>query len=164
MRSTSKKKSKAPLIIIIVIIAAVIAAGLVWYFMFRDNGTGNPVTAKKTENVNPLTGLAVKKGELPSRPVVVSTDNDNSDARPQSGIGQADIVYEVPIEGGGSRYEPIYFSKMPKQCGPTRSARPYIVDIAREYKAVFVHNGWSSSGQRISQDRCRTILSRHISL
>ncbi|MEA4923133.1 MAG: DUF3048 domain-containing protein [Eubacteriaceae bacterium] len=142
MRATRKNNSRKTLIAVIIILAVVIAAGLVWWFVIKDDGTSTK-TATDTANVNPLTGLSVEEGELPSRPVVVSTDNDNSDARPQSGLSEADIVYEVPIEGGGSRYEPIYYSNMPTQCGPTRSARPYIVDIAREYKAVLVHNGWS---------------------
>lgn len=151
MRSHAKKKSKAPIVIIIVLIIAIIAAGVVWYFFFRNPEENSAKNETKVEFVNPLTGLEAKKEDLPERPVVVSTDNDNSDARPQSGIGEADIVYEVPIEGGGSRYEPIYYSKMPEQCGPTRSARPYIVDIAREYKAVLVHNGWSPQAQEYLQ-------------
>ncbi|MGI6721118.1 MAG: DUF3048 domain-containing protein [Anaerovoracaceae bacterium] len=133
---------KSKLIIIIVILVAV-AAG-VWFFALRDSGSEPRKSETAKAEINPLTGLEVgDRGLALGRPVVVSTDNDNSDARPQSGISSADIVYEVPIEGGGSRYEPVYYSKAPAKCGPTRSARPYIVDIARGFKAVLVNNGWS---------------------
>lgn len=155
MRSEQKqRKNKTIVIVLAVIAAAVIAAALIWWYQSTKPQKKTPApknVATETAYVNPLIGLPAKEGSLPARPVIVSTDNDNSDARPQSGISQADIVYEVPIEGGGSRYEPIYYSHMPKQCGPTRSARPYIVDIAREYKAVFVHNGWSPQAKAYLQ-------------
>lgn len=103
-------------------------------------------TKEVAANVNPLTGIELKDGEkLPDRPIMVSTDNDSAKSRPQAGISKADILVEVPIEGGGSRYEPIYYSQIPdlELLGAVRSVRPYILDIAREYNAVFVHNGQS---------------------
>lgn len=96
--------------------------------------------------VNPLTGIELAEGEtLPDRPIMVSTDNDSYYSRPQAGISKADILIEVPIEGGGSRYEPVYYSKIDELelVGAVRSVRPYILDLAREYNAVFVHNGQS---------------------
>jgi len=141
MRSERKerKKSKAPVIIVIVVIIAAAAAGaaIYWYM----NSQQKDVKMTDVRVTDPLTGE--KCLVLPSRPVMVSTDNDSSLARPQSGLSYADIVYEVPAEGGATRLEPIYYSKVPKTVGPCRSARPYIVDIAREYKVVFVHHGWS---------------------
>lgn len=101
---------------------------------------------EETEDVNPLTGIALEKDEkLPNRPIMVSTDNDSYRSRPQAGISMADILIEVPIEGGGSRYEPVYYSKIPELglLGAVRSVRPYILDLASEYNAVFVHNGQS---------------------
>jgi len=86
-----------------------------------------------------LTGIELKKGEtLPDRPIMVSTDNDSYLSRPQAGISKADILYEVPIEGGGSRYEPIYYGKIDEltTMGAVRSVRPYILDIARELKEI----------------------------
>ncbi|MGI6737154.1 MAG: DUF3048 domain-containing protein [Anaerovoracaceae bacterium] len=140
---SSPKKWKVPLIILIAALAATGVAAW-WWYTHREQ----PAPVPAAPEINPLTGQVVKKGSLPSRPVIVSTDNDNSSARPQSGWSKADIIYEVPIEGGGSRYEPIYYGSMPRQAGPTRSARPYIVDIAREYRAIFVHNGWSPQAKK----------------
>ncbi len=103
-------------------------------------------TQEEEGDVNPLTGIVLEEGqELPDRPVMVSTDNDSYLSRPQSGISKADILYEVPIEGGGSRYEPIYYGSFSEltTVGAIRSTRPYMLDIASEYNAVFVHNGQS---------------------
>lgn len=132
-------------ILIILITLAVIAGGAFAVFNFtdKDEPAKKPVAAK---DVNPLTGIELKEGEtLPNRPIMVSTDNDSYLSRPQAGISKADILIEVPIEGGGSRYEPVYYSKIPEleTVGAIRSVRPYILDLAREYNALFVHNGQS---------------------
>lgn len=139
----SKKKSNKRKGIIIALIIAVIALGFGAYAsgIFDKKEEAEPV---KEAIKNPLTGLEIKDGktDLP-RPFIVSTDNDTYNSRPQAGLSQADILYEVPIEGGGSRYEPIYYSQLPDLLGAVRSVRPYIVDIAKEYDAVLVHNGQS---------------------
>ena len=44
-------------------------------------------------------------------------------ARPQTGLGAADIVYVIPVEGGLSRFMAIYSSHLPPVIGPVRSAR-----------------------------------------
>ncbi len=84
----------------------------------------------------------VVTGELPSRPLVVTIDNQ-AKARPQSGISQADIMYEIPAEGGISRFLAIFYHTAPEVIGPVRSARPYLVDIAKEWKGLYVHAGGS---------------------
>ncbi len=142
-----KAKNKKTTAIIVVAVLVVVLIGVGVFAATHRGDKPTPVTKKVTKDaageVNPLTGETVKAGSLPSRPIVVSIDNDVPDARPQSGLSSADIVYEVPMEGGASRYEPIFLSQHPKQAGPTRSVRPYIVDVAREYNAVLVHNGYS---------------------
>jgi len=80
--------------------------------------------------------------EMPLRPLLISIDN-NPKARPQTGLNQADIVYEVPAEGGISRYLALYYHGTAEKIGPVRSARPYMIDIAREWDAVFLHAGGS---------------------
>ncbi len=80
--------------------------------------------------------------EMPARPILISIDN-NPKARPQTGLNQADIVYEVPAEGGISRYLALYYHGTAEKIGPVRSARPYMIDIAREWDAVFLHAGGS---------------------
>lgn len=71
---------------------------------------------------------------------------DNSiPARPQSGISQADIVYEFPAEGGITRLLGFYCTQAPKVVGPVRSVRTFMLDVAREYHAVVAHSGQSES-------------------
>jgi len=94
--------------------------------------------------LNPLTHLPVAdEAALERRIILVSIDNYKP-ARPQAGIGTADIMYELPAEGGISRLVALFFTDTPKIIGPVRSARPYIVDVAREWQGLFVHCGGSN--------------------
>ena len=143
--------SKKALGIIVVLVIAIIGAGAAYAILSKDKAPAPQSSAPASEpaaNLNPLTGLEMPDNAM-VRPFVVSTDNDSYKSRPQAGLSQADILYEVPIEGGGSRYEPIYYSQQPDLVGAIRSCRPYIINIAREYKAVLVHNGKSPQAKAI---------------
>lgn len=91
---------------------------------------------------NPLTGKITETEVDTPRPLVVSIDNVN-EAIPQSWLSKADLVYEFPVEGEQTRLQAVYYTEFPEHFGPIRSTRPYFVDLAREYKAVFLAHGWS---------------------
>lgn len=82
------------------------------------------------------------QSEVLDRPIVVTIDN-LSKARPQSGLAMADLMYELPAEGGISRYLAVFYCSSPDIVGPVRSARPYLVDVAKGYGGVYVHAGGS---------------------
>ena len=89
------------------------------------------------ETLSPVTGLPiVSEGS----PVAVSIGN-NPSARLQSGLTQADLVYEVLAEGGITRFLAVFHNESPDMVGPVRSARPYLVLLAKEWGAVFGHCG-----------------------
>ncbi len=98
-----------------------------------------------TGNINPLTGEANYPSELlNNRPVMISVEN-HKDARPQWGITDADIVWEMEAEGGITRMLLMFAdsSRIPEQVGPTRSARHYFVELVEGFDAIFVHFGGS---------------------
>ena len=69
---------------------------------------------------------------------------ENSKAsRPQSGLNDADIVYETMAEGGISRFIALFQKNDAKVIGPVRSLRPYFIDISEEYNLPFAHCGGS---------------------
>lgn len=140
MRSRRRKKKKRGIILVVLLLVLLGGgAGAFWMLQHEDEKAVQ-VPIASGPIINPLTGLEVES--LPSRPFILSMDNAEG-ARPQSGLSKADIVYEFPVEGGMSRLEPIFYSQVPGKVGPARSARPYFVDLAREYRAVFCHHGWS---------------------
>lgn len=91
---------------------------------------------------SPLTGLEVTEESLLQRPVAVMLDNHHA-ARFQSGLSDADVVYEVLAEGLITRYLAIFQSKVPQVIGPVRSARPYYIQLALSYNPLYVHVGGS---------------------
>ena len=102
-----------------------------------------PVEPAASPVLNPLTGLPVPDAAaLRQRPVVVAIDN-HPDARPQAGLTEADLVYEVPAEGGITRLLAVFVTARPERVGPVRSSRHYFLDLAREWDAVYVHAGGS---------------------
>lgn len=100
-----------------------------------------------------LDGLMVEVGEENNYPVAVIIDN-LKEARPQSGLSKASVVYEAEAEGGITRYLAIYAGgKDVGEIGPIRSARSYFVDWAEEYSAAYIHCGGSPDALvKISKD------------
>jgi len=88
-----------------------------------------------------LNGMQIAPGSDRHRIAAVMIDNYPYDARPQSGLHDADIVYEVEAEGGITRYMALFLEKTPKKIGPVRSARLYFVDLARPYDPLYAHAG-----------------------
>lgn len=96
-------------------------------------------------NVNPLTGLCdgISDQAMSRRPVAIMVSN-SYDSLPQWGISQADIIYEMLAEGRITRLLAIFKdpSKIDKLAS-VRSSRPYFIDIAQSYGAVYMHFGGS---------------------
>lgn len=93
---------------------------------------------------HPLTGAALSV-ELSDLPHVYAVMIDNSsDAWPQSGIDQAFLVMEAPVEAGIPRLQAFFSADTEvEKIGPVRSARPYFVDWANALDALYVHVGGS---------------------
>ena len=93
---------------------------------------------------NPLTGEGRMEPQT-RRPYGVVINNIRA-AQPLHGIGEADLLFEIVAEGGGSitRMLAVFtdVSDIPK-IGSVRSTRTYLIDIARAYDGIFVHAGWS---------------------
>ncbi|HEX2988536.1 MAG TPA: DUF3048 domain-containing protein [Chloroflexota bacterium] len=81
----------------------------------------------------------------PIYPLAVMVEN-MIDARPQSGLAKADVVYEALVEGGITRFMAVYKDGKASEIGPVRSARHYYVYLAAEFNAAYVHIGASPQG------------------
>lgn len=77
------------------------------------------------------------------RPLAVMIEN-HEEARPQSGLSKADIVYEAVAEGGITRFMGVFYcgaAAEPVTLSPVRSARTYFVPWVSEYDALYNHVG-----------------------
>jgi len=118
----------------------------------EEGGFKVDVTAPKTEAC-PLNGAKYTKSEREAweklRPLTVMIENHH-DSRPQSGLSNADVVYEAVAEGGITRFLAVFYCDIISQArsgvydlGPVRSARTYYLDWASEYGEypLYVHVG-----------------------
>ena len=106
----------------------------------------------------PLTGIG-RETEASERPIAVMINNLGP-ARPQSGLTEADVVWEVLAEGGITRLVAIFQStdNITATIGPIRSNRAYLIDIADSFGAVMAHAGSSPEGYSILQNQRKPYL------
>ena len=95
------------------------------------------------ERMSPLTGKEIPP-ELwlnrPKRVLAFKIDN-NINARPQSGLQEADSVFEILVEGGMTRFLAFFLDNTSKYLGPIRSARPTDPTVVRPYDGTLVVSG-----------------------
>jgi len=76
---------------------------------------------------------------LQRRPLLVRIGND-PEIRPQSGLSQADMVFEEAIEDfTGTRFTAVIWSKDPDPLRPIRSARLLTIQLGYMFDGVLVH-------------------------
>ncbi len=95
----------------------------------------------------PLTGVPTEE-LVTDRPVVVMVENSPA-ARPQTGLHEADLVYEVLAEGDITRFIAVYQSVKAEEIGPVRSIRPYFVQLGMALDGILVHAGWSQEAMNL---------------
>lgn len=93
--------------------------------------------------VNPFTGETVDPTVLNRRPVAVKVSNYPPLVRPQSGLNNADIVFEHYAEGGATRFTALFYGKDADQIGSIRSGRLIDLEIPKMYDAAFAYSGAS---------------------
>ncbi len=136
---------------IIIGVAAVLliaAGGAVYSLTHRDVA---PVASKKAKKVikpapiitSNLTGLPVADKSVNERPVTGVMIENSPDARPQSSLDQAGVVFEAVAEGGITRFLALFQDSEPDYIGPVRSARPYYVQWCMSFDCAYAHVGGS---------------------
>ena len=90
-----------------------------------------------------LSGLPVADASVNQKPVTGAMIENSLDARPQSGLSQAGVIFEAVAEGGVTRFLALFQDTAPNDIGPIRSARPYYVSWAMGFDAAYAHVGGS---------------------
>lgn len=147
-------------------LALLLSAGMLLGLLGCGGGTGaeeapEPPAAEEPEPVpepepepdgpsgtNPLTGLPMEEELENDRPVAVMFNNLKA-AQPQLGVSQADIIYEIPAEGGITRMLGVFQSlEDVGTLGSIRSTRAYYLEVALGHDALLVHAGGSPEAYR----------------
>ena len=142
---------KSFLIFIIIVLVLIIAGTIVIQFKDAFDIEMNAIddAAQHIENKEEIEVELPKEVQIfkgNSRPIAVMLDNVG-DARPQAGLNDAYMVYEIIVEGQLTRLMAVFKDVDLAKIGPIRSSRHYFLDYALENDAIYVHFGWSPKAQ-----------------
>jgi len=146
-----KMNKKALRIVLIIFGVAAILFGI-WFFFVRGSNYSllSPISKNDMGGpkvINDLTGEIYTESQAEDwkdeRPIGFMVNNAIP-ARPQSGLIDADLVYEMVAEGGITRFLAFFLTNAPEKIGPIRSAREYYLVLVKELSdAMIMHIGWS---------------------
>ena len=155
-RSSSHKdtdeRAKRRRVIIIVAIALVLAIVAITIFSLLSDGNKSrgaiksPNQTEKPTSIkyySPLTGREVSDQAATKRLVLAVMIENSPEARPQSSLKEAGVVFEAVAEGGITRFIALYQDTEPSLIGPVRSLRPYYLEWAAAFSPAVVHAGGS---------------------
>lgn len=137
----------------LVLAGGLVSMALLWQKPEESaTNTSKPKATKqevKTVYYSPLSGEIVADQASTTKPVTAIMIENSPDARPQSGLKDAEIVYEAVAEGGITRFLAVYQQNAPETVGPVRSLRMYYVDWLTPYNASVAHVGGSAAALQV---------------
>ncbi|MFH0819176.1 MAG: DUF3048 domain-containing protein [Patescibacteria group bacterium] len=155
LRIVNNRNYQLGIMAVLLVLGAILVWLGVFYSINNQPQIPQPEIAKINTNTNKhivpkkyyrLTdGVETDKNKTNRFPLAVMIENlASSEVRPQSGLNDAEIVYEVIVEGGITRFLAIYSSETEiKKIGPVRSARNTFLEFVSEYDALYIHAGGS---------------------
>ena len=111
------------------------------------DGSEPTTTTEPKAPVMPLTGLPITDIRLAGRPALVVKVDNHPKARPQSGINEADIVYEENVEQL-TRFALVFQSNVADPVGPIRSGRTQDIDLLGSLNRPLF--AWSGGNGRVT--------------
>lgn len=99
---------------------------------------------------SPINGMKVEDVELLDRRVIAVKMDNHPDARPQSGIQEADAVFELLVEAGLTRFIGLFLQSDSEYWGPIRSLRPTDPELVKPLGATLQISGGQSWVQSIA--------------
>ncbi|HLH58658.1 MAG TPA: DUF3048 domain-containing protein, partial [Streptosporangiaceae bacterium] len=128
--------------IIATVLAVLTAAGLVLGGIFLFGGHTPRPAPPPVPGQQPLTSPFTGEPVRSLGPVLAVKIDNIVQARPQTGLTAADIVYVLPVEGGLTRFMAVYSSHLPPVVGPVRSAREDDLELLRQFgRPAFAYSG-----------------------
>lgn len=158
LRNLSKKQWALIIAITIVVLGGI--GGGAYALLQKDEPvkkaavkeTTKPVAEPEPTTVpSKLTGLPVEPSNNQRQVTAVMIEN-SQDARPQSGLNSAGVLFEAVAEGGITRFLTLFQDDEPEYVGPVRSVRPYYVQWMQGFDAAVAHVGGSNEALAMLRD------------
>ena len=157
MRWRPSLNQKLGIIAGILVLAALVMWGVIIWAMSQQATVTNEPPRNTTNNLvkanNPvsneslprqLDGVFVEGSQATIWPISLMIENAAfGGVRPQFGLSYAQVVYELPVEGGITRFMAVFSGDMPDKIGPIRSARPTYLEFNAEFDGLYGHAGGS---------------------
>jgi len=140
------------------VLSVIVLAGAAFVgFRLLTKAEGEPiipgVPILDSPTLCPLTGEEAPSDAAAARPALAIKVENIDEARPQSGLLQADVIWEEEAEGGITRFIAVYQCRGASRVGPVRSARPVDPPILMLYrKPLFGYAGGVASVERAIAD------------
>ncbi|MGH2754359.1 MAG: DUF3048 domain-containing protein [Actinomycetota bacterium] len=135
-------KDKARLILIPLVLVALVGAACNSEEPDDNQAAAAPSPSPEPEPAKcPLNGEEPPKGLDVTTPAIALKIENSPEARPQSGLEDADLVYEEVVEGGITRFMAIFHCGTTDQGGPVRSARFDDPKIAKPFTHLLAYSG-----------------------
>lgn len=116
-----------------------------------SNKDDNDKKSSKTPGDNqqviraPLTGREDPSGDSLKRSALTIKIANTPDARPQTGMELADVVYEEVVEGNITRFLTVFNSQIPEAAGPIRSVRGMDPSLLTPIGGIFAYSGGAAA-------------------
>jgi hypothetical protein len=134
----SSRRRALALVAAVLIVAAATATAL----LVRSGDEQSETTPPTTQPPAPVLPLLGTPGEVPQRAALGVKIDNTEPGRPQTGLAEADVVFEEMVEGGLTRLLVVFHSQDPESLGPVRSARSSDLFILAELgRPLFAWSG-----------------------
>lgn len=142
LRSRIRRLKRWQKILLSIILIALVALAVAYFMGVFDKEEVKPSVPPK-KYYSQISGNETSE-ELSNRPILGVMIENSEEARPQTGLDDAGIVFETVTEGGITRYMAMYQETMPEEVGPVRSVRPPFVNWITGFDSSIAHVGGSA--------------------
>ena len=109
-----------------------------------DEPTPAPTPTLPPYEANVLTGEAKDADYPEGQRITAIMVNNITAARPQRGLSKADMLFEIKVEGGITRFMPLFVDYNDiEEIGPVRSGRDQFFQLILPWQALYIHEGES---------------------
>jgi hypothetical protein len=128
--------------------ALILALGIFLLYSGGCSTSGkNPPAGLGARVTSPITGRPLSHPESSRRRALAVKVENTPQARPQSGLSAAELVFEELVEGMITRYTAVYLDEEAEEIGPVRSARPTDADLLLHFHPLLATSGASPTAE-----------------